>query len=197
MGDVTALRHSLSLRMGDVKHAVTWYGHATEECIRVLYLQTLGLPKNANILCTDQDGIVVTLCAALPAKLTIDVKLISSDQSTSNILRKQAVKFENVQAHLANERTWLAWVRTALSSLSISFSLLALLRDSKAPWLGVSLFSLGGSFVAAVFTTFIAGWFRYTRIRHFLVLAKRKLPYRLHRVGLSISPVTFFSSFYF
>ena len=44
-----------------------------------------------------------------------------------------------MQAHLANERTWLAWVRTALSALSVAFSLLTLSDDADDDWLAISL----------------------------------------------------------
>jgi uncharacterized membrane protein YidH (DUF202 family) len=47
------------------------------------------------------------------------------------------LRLERVQAHLANERTWLAWVRTSLSALTIAFSLLTLADQAAVSWLAV------------------------------------------------------------
>ena len=106
-------------------------------------------------------------------------------RTSSSTFRKQLIKFENIQAHLANERTWLAWVRTALSALSVAFSLLTLAGDSTRSWLAALLFLLGSGFIISVFTAFATGWFRYARIRDILMLAKREIPIHLHRVGVS------------
>ena len=94
------------------------------------------------------------------------------------------MKFERVQAHLANERTWLAWVRTALSALSISFSLLSLSDDSTS-YIQLALFVMGSCMVANVLLTFVTGWLRYVRVKDVLMLARSEMTENFGRFGLS------------
>jgi uncharacterized membrane protein YidH (DUF202 family) len=49
----------------------------------------------------------------------------------------KVLRLERVQAHLANERTWLAWARTSLSALSVAFSLLTLADEASVSWLAI------------------------------------------------------------
>lgn len=51
-------------------------------------------------------------------------------EDDSSEFRGELLKFERVNAHLANERTWLAWIRTALSALTCAFSFMTLSSDS-------------------------------------------------------------------
>ena len=97
----------------------------------------------------------------------------------------QVLKLERVQAHLANERTWLAWVRTALSALSIAFSLLTLSDDATTEWLKITLFVSGSFMVANVLFTFITGWLRYGRVKDVLMLPKQEMSENFGRFGLS------------
>ena len=98
--------------------------------------------------------------------------------------QKQLLKFDRLSAHLANERTWLAWVRTALSAVSIAFSLLSL-TDDTVKWLEVTLFVIGCLFVVNVLLTFVTGWLRYTRVKDVLMLSKRELTDNFQRLGVS------------
>ena len=47
----------------------------------------------------------------------------STDLPNDDAFRGQWIKFERVLSHLANERTWLAWLRVALTLLAAAFTL--------------------------------------------------------------------------
>ena len=105
--------------------------------------------------------------------------------SVSSLCRTaQVLKFERVQAHLANERTWLAWVRTALSALTIAFSLLTLSDDASSAS-QLALFVMGSCMVANVLFTFITGWLRYVRVKDVLMLTRSEMSENFGRFGLS------------
>lgn len=180
---------SVTLRLdGSRRVEVGWYGEnlVSDGEIQSLVLKTLGLSSGVDLICRDlRDRSVVALCAALPSGLTLDVEISVAGRDETGVFRKQLIKFENIQAQLANERTWLAWVRTAISALSVAFSLLTLVGDSEKSWLASLLFLLGSGFIISVFTTFVTGWLRYARVRDVLMLAKREVPTHLHRVGVS------------
>lgn len=182
-------RVNITLRLlGERSVEVGWYGgrQVSDSQVRSLALKALGLPSGVDLICKDpRDGSVVALCAALPSGVTLDVETSTTGRKATGAFRKEMIKFENIAAHLANERTWLAWVRTALSALSVAFSLLTLVGDSEKAWLSVMLFCLGSGFIVSVFTAFVTGWLRYARVRDVLMLAKREVPTHLHRVGVS------------
>lgn len=166
---------------------VSWHGNdfVNDGEIKSLMLKALGLSPGIDLICRDpRDKSVVALCSALPSGLALNVEIRATGRNTG-AFRKQLIKFENIQAQLANERTWLAWVRTALSALSVAFSLLTLVGDNGNSWVATMLFLLGSGFILSVFTTFVTGWLRYARIRDVLMLAKREVPTDLHRVGVS------------
>jgi uncharacterized membrane protein YidH (DUF202 family) len=166
---------------------VKWFGVqlVTDAAVRSLVTKALGLPAGTDLVCRHScDGSVVALGAAIPDGLLLDVHVSMTGCRVAGAFKKQLIKFENIQAHLANERTWLAWVRTSLSALSVAFSLLTLVGDSRESWLAVVLFILGSGFVVSVFTAFVTGWLRYARIRDVLMLTKREMPAHLHRIGV-------------
>lgn len=91
----------------------------------------------------------------------------SSGGSSSNRakeFRGELLKFERVNAHLANERTWLAWVRTALSVLGVALSLLSLMDDMDSTGMDSIALALGVAFVVCTLFTYMTGWLRYTRV---------------------------------
>lgn len=144
----------------------------------------------------DNEGNVVALSSSLPngTELTVEevdkclvnnVRSSKPTEKASMAFRGQVLKFERVQAHLANERTWLAWVRTALSALSIAFSLLTLSDESTKQWLKVTLFVVGSLMVANVLMTFVTGWLRYVRVKDVLMLDKQEMSANFGRLGLS------------
>lgn len=87
----------------------------------------------------------------------------------------QYVKFERVLSHLANERTWLAWIRAALTMLSSAFTIWKLydsVNDKIHPTISLALYSLGLCYVLVVPLTVVVGWLRYERTKHILGLSK-------------------------
>ena len=121
---------------------VKWFGVqlVTDAAVRSLVTKALGLPAGTDLVCRHScDGSVVALGAAIPDGLLLDVHVSMTGCRVAGAFKKQLIKFENIQAHLANERTWLAWVRTSLSALSVAFSLLTLVGDSRESWLAVVL----------------------------------------------------------
>lgn len=86
----------------------------------------------------------------------------------AKIFRGELLKFERVNAHLANERTWLAWVRTALSVLGVALSLLSLEEDMGSTAMESVVLVLGVAFVLCTLFTYLTGWLRYVRMTEVL-----------------------------
>jgi len=126
-----------------------------------------------------------------------------SQSRTDDGFRTQLLKFERINAHLANERTWLvslffvkahaiffftvthassqAWVRTALSLISCGFTLLNEATNySNYSW-RVIYFVLGSLFLCCVDLTWMTGWFRYRRNKDILSMPKESLPQKFNR----------------
>ena len=105
--------------------------------------------------------------------------------SSEAAFRGQLLKFERINAHLSNERTWLAWVRTSLSLVSCAFTLLdESLKETRAAW-SVTFFITGCLFVSCVDLTWLTGWFRYRQTKDVLALPKDAIPgkfirFRMH-----------------
>lgn len=172
---------------------VSWFSGASEESILSSITDALGLPAEEQLELRDGEGDIVAVSEDLPSSLVVHVNLLSTTsarvrehvKSSGMKFRGQVLKFERVQAHLANERTWLAWVRTALSALSVAFSLLTLSDSASSSWLEVALFVSGCAMTANVLLTFITGWLRYVRVKDVLLLAKEHMTEDFRRFGLS------------
>jgi len=95
--------------------------------------------------------------------------------------RGELLKFERINAHLANERTWLAWVRTALSTLSCSFAFLSL---SNTGYFEILLYILGSLFCLSVLFVYATGWLRYIRVKLILGLSFKEMKNRFDRIGI-------------
>ncbi|CAM9259694.1 unnamed protein product [Ectocarpus sp. 12 AP-2014] len=98
--------------------------------------------------------------------------------------RGELLKFERVNAHLANERTWLAWVRTALSVLGVALSLISLTDDMGSRTMDSTAMALGVAFVACTLFTYMTGWLRYTRVKEVLTWTGSQVKGRFGRFGL-------------
>ncbi|CAM9733625.1 unnamed protein product, partial [Ectocarpus fasciculatus] len=98
--------------------------------------------------------------------------------------RGELLKFERVNAHLANERTWLAWVRTALSVLGVALSLISLTDDMGSATMDSTAMALGVAFVACTLFTYMTGWLRYTRVKEVLTWTGNQVKGRFGRFGL-------------
>jgi uncharacterized membrane protein YidH (DUF202 family) len=173
---------------------VGWYKGSSAASIQQSIAVALHIPPGKVIMAREDtsESHVVALSDAIPSGSSLVIE--PWDESVASKFAKagrtsqfrgQVLKFERVQAHLANERTWLAWVRTALSALSISFSLLTLADESSATWLSVSLFIVGCFMVSNVLFTFVTGWLRYVRVKDVLMLDKSEMTENFGRFGLS------------
>lgn len=98
--------------------------------------------------------------------------------------RGELLKFERVNAHLANERTWLAWVRTALSVLGVALSLLSLMDDMGSIGMDSLALALGVAFVLCTLFTYMTGWLRYTRVKKVLTWTGNQVKGKFGRFGL-------------
>lgn len=173
---------------------VGWFVGASEASIKQSMAAALGLKGEQGFFGRDLDGDVVALSSSLPTGSVLKIEYVrpeagpggsAGDQRRALTFRGQVLKFERVQAHLANERTWLAWVRTALSALSIAFSLLTVAEDATKQWLAVCFFVTGSFMVANVLFTFVTGWLRYVRVKDVLMLSKSEMSENFGRFGLS------------
>jgi len=97
--------------------------------------------------------------------------------------RSALLKFERINAHLANERTWLAWIRTAVSILGCAFTFLGLAENSDSGYNWASI-TLGVGFVACVLLTFFTGWFRYKQVKNLLTRQTQDIHDNFERLGV-------------
>ena len=130
---------------GEKPTPVIWFPGASEESIESSIRQAAGISASKEILVLDKsDGCVLAVNEHMPSGLAVEAvprdrgaasaeadagaetteqsALLQSAQKAPELgeqqFRGQLLKFERINAHLANERTWLAWIRTALSLLS-------------------------------------------------------------------------------
>ncbi|KAH8051598.1 DUF202-containing protein [Aureococcus anophagefferens] len=93
---------------------------------------------------------------------------------TEASFRAQLLK-PSASTHLANERTWLAWMRTALSLVSCAFTILDYADDQSGGWYA-TYFVVGCLFVGCVDLTWLTGYMRYKRTKEILAIPKDALP---------------------
>ncbi|GMH63356.1 hypothetical protein TrRE_jg9116 [Triparma retinervis] len=162
------------------------------------------------ILEDPKDGSFVTLNASIPSNTTLNCLLlppaqtsmspppmsfsspssrntalanISSSTGNTNSIRAAVVKFERINAHLANERTWLAWIRTSVSILGCAFSFLSLAdkAEQTVDWMCIAL---GCGFVTLTLVTFATGWERYKKVKALLSLSMDDINENFERLGV-------------
>lgn len=102
----------------------------------------------------------------------------------AEVFRGEMLKFERVNAHLANERTWLAWVRTALAVLGVALSLLSLMSDLGTVSGDSLALVLGVAFVLCTMFTYLTGWLRYSRVKEVLTWQGSQVKAKFGRFGL-------------
>ncbi|OBA19441.1 hypothetical protein METBIDRAFT_26468, partial [Metschnikowia bicuspidata var. bicuspidata NRRL YB-4993] len=72
--------------------------------------------------------------------------------------------------HMANERTFLAWLRTSLSLVTIGVGTVQLLKlESESQNLSRFAVPLGASFIMVGMLTLVMGSFRYFRVQSMLL----------------------------
>lgn len=166
----------------DTKSAtMRWFPGSSSESIEAACKQALEIPLDAEIR-VSQGDCLIALNEFIPNGLKLHVDYDRPKESENDPLlpdfRGQLLKFERINAHLANERTWLAWVRTALSLVSCSFTL----------W-DHSWIVVGCLFVACVDLTWFTGYSRYRTIKDVLALPKDAVPANFNRVPLSYQAI--------
>ncbi|GMH98621.1 hypothetical protein TrVE_jg11946 [Triparma verrucosa] len=151
------------------------------------------------------DGSYVALSSSIPGKTTLNCLVLpplspaastspppslnisstrrSSLANTNQGFQASIMKFERVNAHLANERTWLAWIRTSISILGCAFSFLTLAEksDQGMDWFCVGL---GIGFVVCVLLTFFTGYTRYRQVKRLLSLSLTDINENFERFGV-------------
>lgn len=163
------------------EYRVAWFGGTSDNALRETIKETLGIPPESSVVLKDGDDITIAINQYLPdgsryiaEQRTSQNELIVDDPkgpqptTSANSFRGELLKFERINAHLANERTWLAWVRTALSTLSCAFAFLSL---STSGTYQVLIYVLGCLFCVSVIFVYVTGWLRYTRVKLILGLS--------------------------
>mmetsp|Transcript_10092 Transcript_10092/g.13156 ORF Transcript_10092/g.13156 Transcript_10092/m.13156 type:complete len:331 (+) Transcript_10092:16-1008(+) len=117
----------------------------------------------------------------IPA-LSLGLKRTGSDGGGSELVenltdnerfRLNYLKLERINAHLANERTYLCWIRTALTLLSIFFSLYVSGAVS-----GAAFWFIGGVFGMVIPIICYTGYIRYHALYIFLEMSySEMMPY--------------------
>jgi uncharacterized membrane protein YidH (DUF202 family) len=100
----------------------------------------------------------------------------------------QLLKFNRINAHLANERTYLAWARTVMSVLSVVFTLRTEAKDSfKMSW-SIVWFVTSVVFMLSANYTWFNGWTRYVRVKEICLTSDlREAEQKMQRDGLGFS----------
>ena len=188
---------------GEKPTPVIWFPGASEESIEASIRQAAGISASKEILVLDKsDGCVLAVNEHMPSGLAVEAvprdrgaasaeadagaetteqsALLQSAQKAPELgeqqFRGQLLKFERINAHLANERTWLAWIRTALSLLSCAFTMLGESTSMSSSSWDISYFIMGCLFVGCVDLTWFTGWMRYLKVKEVLALPKELLP---------------------
>ena len=103
------------------------------------------------------------------------------------------MKFDRLSAHLANERTWLAWVRTTLSLLSIAFTVQSEMSAAHQSGWRTALFVVGCATVLCVEITYFTGWVRYEKVKTVLQTETSALQPKLGRFKLKLQTYSTFA----
>ncbi|CAM9821151.1 unnamed protein product, partial [Heterosigma akashiwo] len=192
---------------------ISWYDGTTDEGLEKLIADSFSLPSKTRFILIDSaDNTTIALSSSLPSGIELQIQPLegdpSFDEQRRGVLNKKAspdpdeaadgdgsglqgqefqgelLKFERVNAHLANERTWLAWVRTALAVLSSAFTFLGLTEDF-ASGTQIFVFVLGCFYIGNVLLTYGTGWLRYAQVREILGLPGSMIKPKFNRFGLS------------
>ena len=164
-------------------HRVAWYTGTSDNSIRETVKESIGIPPEFSVILRDaDDNVTVAINQFLPDgsrylaeqrsslnEVIVDDPKGPKPTTSANSFRGELLKFERINAHLANERTWLAWVRTALSTLSCAFAFLSLTSTSGI--YKVMTYIIGSLFCVCVIFVYTTGYLRYTRVKLILGLS--------------------------
>ena len=114
-------------------------------------------------------------------------RIATSDLPDDPAFQGQYVKLERVLSHLANERTWLAWLRAALTLLTTAFMIWQLQGSiENRPLMKQALRWLGNGFILVIPLTAIVGWIRYERTKHILSLSSVSIHHFFGNLGVNV-----------
>lgn len=190
-------RKSLRITFRSTEYKLSWYPGTSDSGLRETIRELIQLPPDTHLVLLDNDGCIVAVNQNLPDGLHLKVEVRNSSNTamvedpkgsnsqhltSATSFRGELLKFERINAHLANERTWLAWVRTALSTLSCAFAFLSL---SSSGTYEVFVYVLGSLFCLSVLFVYVTGWLRYTRIKLILGLSFSEMKNKFDRIGIT------------
>ena len=87
----------------------------------------------------------------------------------------QLLKFERINAHLANERTYLAWARTVMSIMTVAFALKSEALSSFDDFWSITWFISSVLFLSLANYVWYNGWHRYVRVKDICLMVDLKL----------------------
>lgn len=189
-------RKTILINYKDEDIRIAWYPGTSDAALRDTIREALRIPPDSLLVLTDDHGAVYAINQHLPDLLYLhgELRTIQNEpliddlkggygNATTNAtsFRGELLKFERINAHLANERTWLAWVRTALSTLSCSFAFLSL---SSSGYFEIMIYILGSLFCLSVLFVYATGWLRYVRVKLILGLSFNEMKNRFDRIGI-------------
>ena len=87
----------------------------------------------------------------------------------------QLLKFERINAHLANERTYLAWARTVMSIMTVAFALKSEALSSFDDFWSITWFISSVLFLSLANYVWYNGWHRYVRVKDICLMIDLKL----------------------
>lgn len=185
---------------------------ASDDSLQTAIRDALDVPVDWRVVLRDlDDSSVIAVTSSLPSGLrcSAEVKAPTTNFSqnssesehdefgestrdrapNSAATRATLLKFERINAHLANERTWLSWVRTTLATMTCGFSFLSLTSYNDT-W-GTAVFVLGSLFIGCAAITYITGRLRFQRLKRILSLEYSMLVPRFKRFGMAHHAVFF------
>lgn len=183
-------------------HEIAWYPGTADNAIRDTIKETLQISSDSNFVLKDDQDSIIAINHSLPSNLALKAEVRSwnnrklledhdKNATPANSFRGELLKFERINAHLANERTWLAWVRTAISTMTCSFAFLSLTTISTNSKFEVMIYLLGSVFCLTVILVYVTGYLRYTRIKTVLGLSFSEMKSNFDRMGVKWVAMTF------
>ena len=107
--------------------------------------------------------------------------------------QNQLVKFNRILAHLVNERTVLAWFRTNLALVTLSFKYMKLAQTFEDRMYASTMLSVcGGIFVVLLPISWWSGYSRYEKCKELLDYDVAKISAYLHKMGFDLDNSVFF-----
>lgn len=188
------MKRTIYVRWKNEELRLAWFPGTSDSALRDTLKETLHLPPDSNVILRDDNGVIYAINQHLPDELHLIAEQRAPDNSSlledpknptsatsANSFRGELLKFERINAHLANERTWLAWVRTALSTLSCAFAFLSL---SNSGYYEIMVYVLGSIFCLSVIFVYVTGWLRYSRVKLILGLSFNEMKSKFDRIGI-------------